>query len=113
MQAASLRVTPTFSGQSKSLFRTGFSAVDTVAQAKCGVFVGSIRKKKRAQHHPWMSRGVFFGQELLVLADYILCFGLPALIDFFLDLEAYRVWIRVANALLNDDPEAIAARGEN
>ncbi len=57
---------------------TGVSVVDTVTQGVSGAFLSFMGANGCAEHHPWMSRGVFFGQELpspreLYLVSEVLC----------------------------------------
>ena len=70
----SVAETSTCGGQPETLAAQRFSVVDTVAQARCGVFVGSIREKTSKDTTPGCP-GVFFlditGATGLVLRNAI------------------------------------------
>ena len=68
MHAASLSVIPTCGGQAKGVLTTGVSAVDTDTQSVSGVLGFGCMEQCARQHHPWMSRGVFFGQSAVLPA---------------------------------------------
>jgi len=63
MACCSVRPAATCGGQAKGVRTTGVSVVDTVTQTKSGVLGSGGIGKCTGLHHPWLSRGVFFGQE--------------------------------------------------
>jgi hypothetical protein len=53
----------TYGGQLRPVAVPGISVVDTDTQSTCGGLLESIWGNAYGKHHPWPSRGGFFGQK--------------------------------------------------